>query len=40
MTKKIMDRVATMLSAFAAISVKPASVLYIYKGETPKELLK
>ncbi|MFE9274811.1 cyclic lactone autoinducer peptide [Paenibacillus glucanolyticus] len=40
MSKKIMSKVATLLSAFAVISVKPASVLYIYKGETPKELLK
>ncbi|MGG4090591.1 cyclic lactone autoinducer peptide [Paenibacillus lautus] len=40
MSKKIMNGIATVLSAFAAISVKPASVLYIYKGETPKELLK
>ncbi|MBP1999495.1 hypothetical protein J2Z69_000514 [Paenibacillus shirakamiensis] len=39
MMRSFVFKAATWLSALAILTVKPASVLYLYSGETPDELL-
>ncbi|WP_340014633.1 cyclic lactone autoinducer peptide [Paenibacillus sp. FSL K6-1318] len=40
MKKGYLYGLATGLASLAALIVTPASVLFIYQGDTPKELLK
>lgn len=35
----LLSSLATVISSIAVLSVKTASILFVYKGDVPKELL-